>query len=207
MDNELSSVTKLAAQFGLLDDMKSKWETSLRPGIDLAASLLNIHSARLSLQPETMILSEPLALRAARLWNSVPDVRRPLVLAGTIFLQVLALAMSMFMALQYFLRYAHRIPVPNCSHAFSNTWSMTVLSESHFRTICHCLSYCQLGKFFCTANCRSFGNPAGSGPNCRTWFWMACCWTEERSPVRLSWRPGNLGNVAEFHMLTLQLCD
>ena len=62
MDNELSSVTKLAAQFGLLDDMKSKWETSLRPGIDLAATLLNIHSARLSLQPETMILSEPLAL-------------------------------------------------------------------------------------------------------------------------------------------------
>ena len=56
MDNELSSVTKLAAQFGLLDDMKSKWETSSRPGIDL----LNIHSARLSL-PETMILSEPLA--------------------------------------------------------------------------------------------------------------------------------------------------
>lgn len=42
MDNELSSVTKLAAQFGLLDDMKSKWETSLRPGIDLAATLLNI---------------------------------------------------------------------------------------------------------------------------------------------------------------------
>ena len=126
MDNELSSVTKLAAQFGLLDDMKSKWETSLRPGIDLAASLLNIHSARLSLQPETMILSEPLALRAARLWNSVPDVRRPLVLAGTIFLHVLALAMSMFMALQYFLRYAHRIPVPNCSHAFSYTWSMSM---------------------------------------------------------------------------------
>ena len=61
MDNELSSVTNLAAQFGLLDDMKSKWETSLRPGIDLAATLLNIHSARLSLQPETMILSEPLA--------------------------------------------------------------------------------------------------------------------------------------------------
>ena len=53
MDNELSSVTKLAAQFGLLDDMKSKWETSLRPGIDLAATLLNIHSARLSLQRET----------------------------------------------------------------------------------------------------------------------------------------------------------
>ena len=76
-----------------------------------------------------------MALRAARLWNSVSDVRRPLVLAGTIFLQVLALAMSMFMALQYFLRYAHRRPVPNCSHAFSNTWSMTVLSESHFRTI------------------------------------------------------------------------
>ena len=130
MDNELSSVTKLAAQFGLLDDMKSKWETSLRPGIDLAATLLNIHSARLSLQPETMIVSEPLALRAARLWNSVPDVRRPLVLAGTIFLQVLALAMSMFMALQYFLRYAHRRPVPNCSHAFSNTlatnWSMSM---------------------------------------------------------------------------------
>ena len=128
MDNELSSVTKLAAQFGLLDDMKSKWETSSRPGIDLAATLLNIHSARLSLQRETMIVSEPLALRAARLWNSVPDVRRPLVLAGTIFLQVLALAMSMFMALQYFLRYAHRRPVPNCSHAFSNTlatnWSM-----------------------------------------------------------------------------------
>ncbi|CAL1129729.1 unnamed protein product, partial [Cladocopium goreaui] len=73
MDNELSSVTKLAAQFGLLDDMKSKWETS------------------------------------SRLWNSVSDVRRPLVLVGTIFLQVLALAMSMFMALQYFLRYAHRI--------------------------------------------------------------------------------------------------
>lgn len=131
MDNELSSVTKLAAQFGLLDDMKSKWETSIRPGIDLAATLLNIHSARLlSLQPETMIVSEPLALRAARLWNSVPDVRRPLVLAGTIFLQVLALAMSMFMALQYFLRYAHRRPVPNCSHAFSNTlatnWSMSM---------------------------------------------------------------------------------
>ena len=122
MDNELSSVTKLAAQFGLLDDMKSKWETSLRPGIDLLNFI--IHSARLSLQPETMILSEPLALRAARLWNSVSDVRRPLVLAGTIFLQVLALAMSMFMALQYFLRYAHRRPVPNCSHAFSNTWSM-----------------------------------------------------------------------------------
>ena len=71
-----------------------------------------------------MIVSEPLALRAARRWNSVPDVRRPLVLAGTIFLQVLALAMSMFMALQYFLRYAHRRPVPNCSHAFSNAWSM-----------------------------------------------------------------------------------
>ena len=126
MDNELSSVTKLAAQFGLLDDMKSKWETSLRPGIDLAATLLSIiiRSARLSLQRETMILSEPLALRAARLWNSVSDVRRPLVLAGTIFLQVLALAMSMFMALQYFLRYAHRRPVPNCSHAFSYTWSM-----------------------------------------------------------------------------------
>ena len=68
-----------------------------------------------------MILSKPLALQAARLWNSVSDVRRPLVLAGTIFLQVLALAMSMFMALQYFLRYAHRRPVPNCSHAFSNT--------------------------------------------------------------------------------------
>ena len=42
MDNELSSVTKLAAQFGLLDDMKSKWETSSRPGIDLAANLLNL---------------------------------------------------------------------------------------------------------------------------------------------------------------------
>ena len=120
MDNELSSVTKLAAQFGLLDDMKSKWETSLRPGIDLLNFI--IHSARVSL-PETMILSEPLALRA-RLWNSVSDVRRPLVLAGTIFLQVLALAIAMFMALQYFLRYAHRRPVPNCSYAFSNTWSM-----------------------------------------------------------------------------------
>ena len=71
----------------------------------------------------------------------------------------------------------------------------------------YCQSHCQLGKFFCTANCRSFGNPAGSGPTCLTWFWMACCWTEERSPVRLSWRPGNLVNVAEFHMLTLQLCD
>ena len=122
MDNELSSVTKLAAQFGLLDDMKSKWETSSRPGIDLLNII--IHSARLSLRPETMIPSEPLALRAARLWNSVSDVRRPLVLVGTIFLQVLALAMSMFMALQYFLRYAHRRAVPNCSHAFSNTWSM-----------------------------------------------------------------------------------
>ena len=130
MDNELSSVTKLAAQFGLLDDMKSKWETSLRPGIDLAATLLNIHSARLSL-PETMILSEPLALRVARLWNSVSDVRRPLVLAGTIFLQVLALAMSMFMALQYFLRYAHRRPVPNCSHASSNT-----LATNWFMSMC-----------------------------------------------------------------------
>lgn len=47
MDNELSSVTKLAAQFGLLDDMKSKWETSLRPGIDLLNFI--IHSARVSL--------------------------------------------------------------------------------------------------------------------------------------------------------------
>ena len=133
MDNELSSVTKLAAQFGLLDDMKSKWETSLRPGIDLAATLLSIiiRSARLSLQRETMILSEPLALRAARLWNSVSDVRRPLVLAGTIFLQVLALAMSMFMALQYFLRYAHRRPVPNCPHASSNT-----LATNWFMSMC-----------------------------------------------------------------------
>ena len=65
MDNELSSVTKLAAQFGLLDDMKSKWETSLRPGMDLAANLLNviIHSVKSSLQCETMILSEPLILK------------------------------------------------------------------------------------------------------------------------------------------------
>lgn len=121
-----------------------------RPCCNLAATLLNIHSARLSLQPETMILSKPLALRAARLWNSVPDVRRPLVLAGTIFLQVLALAMSMFMALQYFLRYAHRRPVPNlvCVHV------LTVLSESHFRTICQ--SHCQLGKFFCTEKLPQF---------------------------------------------------
>ena len=117
-------MTKLAAQFGLLDDMKSKWETSLRPGIDLAATLLNIHSARLSLQPETMILSEPLALRAARLWNSVSDVRRPLVLAGTIFLQVLALAMSMFMALQYFLT---GDPFPIVLMHSPILWPLTVL--------------------------------------------------------------------------------
>ena len=204
MDNELSSVTKLAAQFGLLDDMKSKWETSLRPGIDLAATLLNIHSARLSLQPETMILSEPLAL----LGFGIPC----LTFADLWSLQ------GPF-SCKFWLW-----PCP-CSWRFNISYAMLtgdpfpiVLMHSPILGLCvdslvrvpfqnYCQSHCQLGKFFCTANCRSFGNPAGSGPTCLTWFWMACCWTEERSPVRLSWRPGNLVNVAEFHMLTLQLCD
>eukprot|EP00435_Cladocopium_sp_Y103_P040199 s549_g10.t3 len=73
LECELNDVTKLAEQFGLLDDMKSKWETSLR------------------------------------LRNYAPSVRRPFILAVTIVLQVVALVVSLFMAVQYFLRYAHRI--------------------------------------------------------------------------------------------------
>eukprot|EP00435_Cladocopium_sp_Y103_P002042 s405_g1.t1 len=71
LENQLSDLTKLADNFGLLDDVKSKWETSLR------------------------------------LCNDASSVG-PLTLAGTIFLQIVALVVSFFMAVQYFLRYAPR---------------------------------------------------------------------------------------------------
>ncbi|CAK9085672.1 unnamed protein product, partial [Durusdinium trenchii] len=44
-----------------------------------------------------------------RLRNYVPDMRRPLVFAGTTLLQIVSLVVSLFMAVQYFLRYADRI--------------------------------------------------------------------------------------------------
>ncbi|CAL1171945.1 unnamed protein product [Cladocopium goreaui] len=72
LENQLSDLTKLADNFGLLDDVKSKWETSLR------------------------------------LCNDASSVG-PLTMAGTIFLQIVALVVSFFMAVQYFLRYAPRI--------------------------------------------------------------------------------------------------
>ncbi|CAL1171917.1 unnamed protein product, partial [Cladocopium goreaui] len=71
LENQLSDLTKLADNFGLLDDVKSKWETSLR------------------------------------LCNDASSVG-PLTMAGTIFLQIVALVVSFFMAVQYFLRYAPR---------------------------------------------------------------------------------------------------
>ena len=49
----------------------------------------------------------PVPCRRARLCNDASSVG-PLTMAGTIFLQIVALVVSFFMAVQYFLRYAPR---------------------------------------------------------------------------------------------------
>ena len=117
LENQLSDLTKLADNFGLLDDVKSKWETSLRREIrnqrNPRSQGTQGKSNETAFDHDMCVRSRqvgsfhPVPCRRARLCNDASSVG-PLTMAGTIFLQIVALVVSFFMAVQYFLRYAPR---------------------------------------------------------------------------------------------------
>eukprot|EP00435_Cladocopium_sp_Y103_P043470 s982_g12.t1 len=139
LENQLRDLTKLADNFGLLDDVKSKWETSLRREIrnqtnqrdqtnqtnrrnqkNQVKRLLDMTCLSKVDRLDRFIRCHAFASmfhganfeqsysRHARLCNDAASSVGPLTLAGTIFLQIVALVVSFFMAVQYFLRYAPR---------------------------------------------------------------------------------------------------